>query len=128
MGISHRKLTGWAPVNTHHHEYVEGVLVRTVVETEPEFDEQQYELAVALDLYEGTLNELGIPLDEAMSPDADPDNPNGSYRYVAAQPSRDWSIYAVEMEQRKPDWSGENYLRSRRFGVVRVERATTSRG
>lgn len=100
--------------------------MRTVVEREPEFDVTEYELAVALSVYEDSLNELGIPLVEAMSPDADPDNPDGKYRYVAGMPTRDWSVYALEQEQSKPEWSGDNYLRARKFGVTRVERATPS--
>lgn len=96
--------------------------MRTIVEHEPEFVPDQYELAVALDVYESSINELGIPLVEAMSPDADPNNPNGKWRYEVPPPSRDWSLYALEVEQKKPEWSGENYLRSRRFGVTRVDR------
>jgi hypothetical protein len=98
------------------------VHVRTVVDVEPEFDPAQYELAVALGVYEGSLNELGIPVAEAMSPDADPDNPDGKYRYVADMPVRDWSVYAREMEQKKPEWTGENHLDARKFGVTRVDR------
>lgn len=92
------------------------------MEREPEFDAGQYELSIALEVYEGTVNELGIPYAEAMSPDADPDNRDGKYMYVADMPARDWSVYALEVEQKKPEWSGENYLRSRKFGVTRVER------
>ena len=97
-------------------------MVRTVVEREPEFDAAQYELAVSLAVYEDSLNELGIPLAEAMSPLADPDNRDGKWRYSVPPPSRDWSMFALEMEQNKPEWSGDNYLRARKFGVTRVER------
>jgi hypothetical protein len=76
---------------------------------------------VALQQYEGTLNSLGMPLAETMSPLADPDNPNRTHGYVAELPARDWAEYALEVEQRKPEWSGDNYLRSRHFIVRRVD-------
>ena len=95
--------------------------MRTVVQRETEWDDEQRELMQALDVYESSVNEFGIPLDEAMSSDADPDNPKGTHFYDV-KVLRDFSVYAVEMEQKKPEWSGENYLRSRRFTPVRVER------
>jgi len=107
----------------HTHEYDDdGVLVRTIVERDGEFDAQQRELVIALDEYEAGLNSFGIPLIEAMSPDNDPDNPKGTGYYKVGPPIRDWAEYAVELEQKKPEWSGDNYLRARKFHPYWVER------
>ena len=106
----------------HTHEYDDGLLVRTVALREPEWTPEQYELAVALTEYEAGLGRHGLPLAETMSADADPDNPNGKYSYRVMPPSRDWYDYAVEVEQKKPDWSGDNYLAARKFVAVKVER------
>jgi hypothetical protein len=76
---------------------------------------------VALDEYEAGLDENGIPFAESMNPLADPDNPAGTYRYVA-KVARNFASEAVEREQKKPEWSGENYLRARKFMAMRVER------
>jgi len=93
-----------------------------VIEREPEWTQEQYEYAVALTEYESTLGHHGLPLAETMSADADPDNPDGTYFYRVLPPSRDWYDYAVEMEQKKPEWSGDNYLSARKFIAVKVER------
>lgn len=76
---------------------------------------------VALHEHEATLNHMGIPLDEAMSPEADPDNPDSKYRYVA-KPIRDWSEQAVHEEQQQEKWSGDNFTPARKWRVERVER------
>lgn len=116
-------LWGWAPVEVHTPEYdQDGRVVRTVVEREPEFDREQYQYVTALAEYEASLNEYGIPVEEAMSPDADPGNPKGKYRYVPTGPARDWSVDAVEQAQKDPQYSGDNYSRARRWGVERVDR------
>lgn len=55
-----------------------------------------------------------------MSPDADPDNPNGRYLYVA-RALRDWYDDAVESLENDPKWKG-NPSHARKFSAVRVER------
>lgn len=114
---------GWEPkqVLTHDHDD-EGRKV-TVLETEPEWDPEQIELITALEAYESTLDEHGFPLAESTSVDSDPDNPDRIREY-RAKPKRVWSTYALELEQKKPEWSGENYLRSR---VWEVEEVTVTR-
>lgn len=92
-----------------------------LVEREPEFDQEQYELFAALYEHEASVNELGIPLDEAMSPLADPENPDGTYEYVAF-PKRDWAKQAAYEAQSDPKWQGENYTPAREWLVERVER------
>lgn len=75
----------------------------------------------ALEEYEQGLGAHGLPLEETMSPDADPDNPNGKYMYVP-HVLRDFYDDAVEAAEKLPQWSGENYSRARKFGARRVER------
>lgn len=88
---------------------------------EPEFDAEQYQMLAALAEYEAGLGHHGLPLEETMSPLADPDNPNGTYLYVP-RVMRDWYDDAVEGMQKLPEWSGENFSRARVFTAVRVER------
>lgn len=68
--------------------------------------------------HEASLDENGLPLDEVFSKDADPDNPNGKYRYDV-KVLRNWATDAVE--QREKDFEG-NPSRARRFYPVRVDR------
>lgn len=55
-----------------------------------------------------------------MSPEADPDNPNGTYMYVP-QVLRDWYDDAVETASKDEKWK-DNYSSARKFSAVRVER------
>lgn len=88
---------------------------------EPEFDKEQYELLVALHDHEASLNSFGIPIDEAMSPLADPDNPNGEFVFVP-KARRDWAEDAVHQEQQAEKWSGENFTPARKWFVEKVKR------
>lgn len=96
-------------------------MVRTIVEREPQFDEEQHDLAAALEDYEHSLNELGIPIDEAMSVGADPGNKDGTHRYVATS-AIDWSVYERDRQQKESSYEGDPYGRSRKFVVTRVDR------
>ena len=118
---------GWTPEIVHRHEYDDGGrLVRTVVDVEAEFDAEQHAIMVALDAYEESLNEYGIPRVEAMSPDADPDNPDGTYMYEATGPVRDYVAATIEQAEKAKAAEykqlGLEMPGSLRFGVRRVER------
>lgn len=91
------------------------------VTRESEFDQEQYELLAALEEYEAGLGHHGLPLEETMSPDADPGNPDGKYLYLT-RVRRDWYDDAVENEEKDPKWGGDNYSRARKFSAYRVER------
>lgn len=52
-------------------------------------------LAAALLLYEDSLDECGIPRDEAMDPLHDADNPYRTGEFVASEPVRDHAITAL---------------------------------
>lgn len=96
-------------------------MVRTVVEREPEFDAEQHDLAAALEDYEHSLNELGIPIDEATSIGADPANKDGTHSYVA-DTLIDWSVYSRDAKQKASSYEGDPYGRARKFLVRRVDR------
>jgi hypothetical protein len=97
-------------------------VLRLVVERESEWDDEQYQLMAALEDYEASLNELGFPLDEVMSAEADPNNPKGTHLYRAVGPTRDWAADALERAQKDPQYSGDNYSTARRWSIERVER------
>lgn len=101
-----------------------GRVVRTVVEREPQFDAEQRELLAALVDYESTVNEYGIPVDEATSVEADPGNPKGTYTYKA-RTRIDWSAMAAH-DVMKPYEKNDPYRGARRIIVERVERSTSS--
>lgn len=77
-------------------------------------------MLAALHEYEASLGHHGLPLEETMSPDADPDNPNGTYMYVP-RVLRDWYDDAVESAAKDEKWK-DNYSSARKFSAVRVER------
>jgi len=87
----------------------------------PEFTKRDYELLAALYEHERSIGDHGQPLDEAMSPLADPLNPDGTHTYVA-RPIRDWADQALEDAQKDPKWSGENFSRARKWRVFKVPR------
>ncbi|WP_345750114.1 hypothetical protein [Microbacterium rhizophilus] len=74
-------------------------------------------MLTALAEYEAGLNSHGIPLDEATSPDGDPNNPAASFHWEA-RVVRDFSIDAIE--QREKDFK-DDPSRARIFTAVRVD-------
>lgn len=73
--------------------------------------------ALALEQYEALLNSSGIPIDEATSKDADPDNRKGAYKYVA-ESVIDHSARAVSEHLKSFGEKDEN----RDARIVRVRR------
>ena len=84
---------------------------------EAEFDAEQHALMAALEEYEAGLNRYGIPMDEATSPLADPNNPEALWHYEA-RAVRDFSVTAVE--EREEEFK-ENPSRARMFAPYRVD-------
>lgn len=122
LGVSPRRLLGWEPTETTTYEYdSNGVLVSSVTVREPEFDKEQYELLTALVEYEASLGDHGHPLEETMSPLADPDNPNGTH-YYEVRPLRDWLEQAQYDAEQDPKWQGDNATPARKWRAVKVER------
>lgn len=93
-GVSHRRYCGWEPVRTTTYEYdPDGWLVRAVTTMEPEWDDEQREMAQALRRYEATLCPgCGGDLHETT-------DPANEYGYVRHGPPRCLKCQMIEMYQ-----------------------------
>lgn len=116
LRVAPRTLWGWVPEQRLERDERGWRIV-----SEPEWDKTQYEYMAALHEHEASIGDHGQPLDEAMSPLADPFNPDGTHMYEA-RPIRDWAEAAIEEAQQEPKWSGENYSRARKWRVFKVPR------
>lgn len=74
-------------------------------------------MLAALYEHEANLGPHGFPMDEATSPDGDPNNEQAAYHYEA-RVVRDWVKDAIE--QREKDFK-DNPSRARLFTAVRVD-------
>lgn len=84
MGVAPKRLYGWEPAETTTFEYDDdGRLIRSVTRREPEFDEIQTAMLFGYMDIEADTGRFGERISEAMSPEADPNNRDGSYMYVA---------------------------------------------
>ena len=70
-----------------------------LIETEPEFDDEQRELLLASRLIEADTGRYGESQSEAFSPDADPNNPKAKIRYKVGLPSVNFAEKAVQDAQ-----------------------------
>ena len=116
---------GWEPTTSYAYE-----AGRVVSSTpEPEFDRSQYELLAALMDYEADLGPHGQLISEAVSPDADPGNPDRKFRYVSGVPGKpglplvDWAAQARDQAMNK---YYEAYPDADRSGHVWVVSKVTS--
>lgn len=93
-GVSHRRFCGLEPATTTTYEYDDaGRLVRSVTRPEPEWDDEQREMAYALARWEASLCPgCGGDLAETTSPEAE-----HGYRRVG--PQRCYRCQMVEMYQ-----------------------------
>ena len=66
-----------------------------MITTEPEFDDWQRALLIASLEIQDDTGRYGESLPEAFSPDADPNNPDGAYRFTADGPFRNQAEKAV---------------------------------
>ena len=82
---------GWEPTTTTTYEYENGLLVRSVTTTEPEFDADQVAYLIAIQLYENDIGPHGYPMSEAMSEEANPNNYDGHWRYQGVGPFTDYA-------------------------------------
>lgn len=83
MGIAPRRLWGWEPVESTTHHYEAGRLVGSTTTREPEFDPEQHEWLCALAELEADTGQYGEWISEATSIDADKNNRDRKYHYVA---------------------------------------------
>lgn len=92
---------------------------------EPEFDQEQYELLAALADYEADIGNHGQLLSEAISPDADPGNPNRKYRFIAGlagSPGLPLVDYAAQARDQASEAYYKAYPDADRAGHVWVVR------
>lgn len=85
---------------------------------ESEFDEDQHGMLAALVEYEASLNDLGIPIDEATAKEADPAF-RGGWRYEVDSVI-DWTEQAVR-EHLKSKGNDDPYSGARKVRVRRVD-------
>lgn len=77
-----RRFNGWEPRQETTHEYANGVLIRSVTQVEPEWDDDERGWMLALNaLRKGTCEGCGHPLIESM-------DPANQFRYRVDAPSR----------------------------------------
>lgn len=123
LGIAPRRLWGWEPKTVTKHKYKNGKLVETTSRTESEWDAESYELLAALDAIDADRHgPCGHLLSESTSMDANPDNRDGSIRYVVDPPSRCFACEALKQAQSAPAYSGENADAGRMWSVRREDR------
>ena len=98
-------------------------MVRTVVTREPEWDDESRALLLALaEVEAGECSGCGMPLEECMSPEADPNNRAGGWTYEGGAPHR---CHACSARERSVDAfakSGGSVTAALRWPVRRVER------
>lgn len=99
--MSPRRLAGWEP-----REFVEYVregnrVVGHVVTREPEWSPQDVRLVLAQYEWERSLGSHGIPLDEAMSNEANPNNYKGGFYFETPPPLVDWAEKSRRSAEKK---------------------------
>ncbi|MET0888383.1 MAG: hypothetical protein ABWX92_18255 [Mycetocola sp.] len=65
--------------------------MRAIEYREGEFDDEQTQWLIAYGRVERDLGRHGFSMAEATSPDADPNNYDGGYRFIADAPITDWA-------------------------------------
>lgn len=113
---------GVEPAEITECEYDDGRLVRAVTRREPEWSAVDRESVLAVLERRRMIGPHGHPIDEAMSPDADPSSWDAKYKYVVLPPRRDYAQKALTDEQeayrkKYPDAD----MSSLKWSVVRVE-------
>jgi hypothetical protein len=93
-------LQGWEPTETTTFLYAQAIWwqpwtwarkLGTVTKREPEFDDNERELLLALTLYEADLGPHGHSLSKSTSPEANPNEYASPLRYVGHGPFTDWA-------------------------------------
>lgn len=101
MGVSPRRLSGWEPAVATTYEYDDaGRLIGSVVEREPEWSREDVEAMVAL-MESKRIGPHGHPMDEAVSRDGDPSNPDRKWDYVVPLPTVDFAQRALDVTKQK---------------------------
>jgi hypothetical protein len=121
LGVAPRRLWGWEPRTFTEHIYEDGLLVGTVSQIEPEFDDEQRALLLAYELHTASVGPHGFLMSEVTSPEADPNNAAGSLRFVADSiPTVD---YAEKARRNAEEAYRKNYEGADMAGLIfRVHR------
>lgn len=92
-------MEGWEPREFTEYEWDGDRLVGSVTWREPEWSTDDVNALLALREYRRLTGPHGQQMDEAMSPDGDPSNPDAKFRWVAGLPSVDFAQKAINVEQ-----------------------------
>lgn len=86
------------PTTVHEYVYDDaGRMVETIVHTDTEWDADEVDLMLALDLIERDIDpHHGHPTSESVGKQANPDSPEATHTYVAEAPVTDWAAYAQQ--------------------------------
>lgn len=126
--MSPRRLTGWEPRTYVTYVYEGDRVVGAEYVTEPEWSQADLRMVLEQDRWERSLNRNGIPLDEATSSEANPNNYGGSHHYVVGDPMVDWSERArLDAEAKYQAEHPDDKMHGLIFQPVRKDRLRTSR-
>jgi hypothetical protein len=124
LKVSPKRLTGWEPTEriTVTARDSRGRPSVFHVEREPEWDDEQVALLLALDETEEEIGPHGIPMAEATSPLADPSNRFVGWHYEVPPPKIDHAQRALNVEQdRRREAYPEEDAASLLWTLTRVE-------
>lgn len=94
-------MSGWEPVEATTYEYDDyGRLVGSVTEREPEWSREDVEALIAL-MEAKRVGPHGHPMDEAVSRDGDPSNPDRKWDWVVPLPTVDFPQQALDREKKR---------------------------
>jgi hypothetical protein len=97
LGISPKRLGGWEPKIYTSFIYDDaGRLVRSIQTQESEFSSEQVDLLLAHEALTNDTGTHGHLLSESTSPEADPNNYEGLFRFTASGPFTDWAEKAKQ--------------------------------
>lgn len=118
---------GWEPTTTYEYDD-DGRLISS--RPEPEWDDEQRHLAIAHYELEALTGSYGEYLPEALSAGADPNNPDGTIRYIVGtnnskRPKINWAAKALHDAQESFYKEFPNAPRTaHHWAVTRYERPT----
>lgn len=101
LGLSPKRITGWEPVRTvtvlERDDAGRPAVCR--VDTEPEWDDEQVALLLAAQAKTHEVGPHGVPMDEATSPLADPNDRFRGWHYIVPPPRIDHAARALNQAQ-----------------------------
>jgi hypothetical protein len=89
-------LQGWEPREFTRHEYVDGVLVGSVSEREPEWSRDELDMMLAYERVMADMGPHGHPMSEATDPQANPAAEGGWVYKANSYPKTDYAARAID--------------------------------